>query len=710
MVARRVHRLFPDRLAAADSCGLSAAAAFARLLQIARVSVCARHIDDALCASPVRARMRRHAWRRARGNVVARRCSRITQCSSVTSRSTCGARPRRARRSMLSLAGQTTSAQANELGHWHATLPALAAGGPHELSVRTQSGQVQTVGDVLIGDVWLCSGQSNMVLQVHRSLDSRSEIANSANDRIRLLTVPDASSVAPSANVLAGCAVARRWAVDRAGVLRGVFLLCARVAEDGRRSDGSDRRGVGRVEDPDVDERSSAARGRRKQRRTRCARAVRGATRCSARTLGRDVGGLVAASHSRAPRGGAVGDRAGGRVAQGAARARTLGAMGRARARQLRRHGVVSHERDVVRPAGAAVGDAVIGFRRRDGSDVDQRPTDRRRTGEARRQIPRRSSGRVPGATIDCRAARCRPGENVIVVNVLDTYATGGLVGPAEQRAYVSPTARPCRSTTNGSTRSLPRTSTRRRVRRGIRCAAWAALYNGMIAPLGDLSIRGVAWYQGESNTTQSAHYQDLLTRFMADWRGRFGAEHAVPDRAAGELRHSLRPHLSRAVGQRCARRSAWPSRTTRMRVWRSRSISASATTFIRPTSRKSGRRLARAARHVVYGEHIAPSGPVRAQRAQRRNECRRDIRRRRRSLDCLRRGRSDRLRALCTRDAGSCRYARATDRWRTRLPRCSRSPQRRRACAIAGPTARSARCSTRRRLPAGPFQIEVQP
>jgi sialate O-acetylesterase len=53
----------------------------------------------------------------------------------------------------LSLAGQTTSTQANEIGSWRATLPALAAGGPHDLSVRTQSGEIQTVRDVLIGDV-----------------------------------------------------------------------------------------------------------------------------------------------------------------------------------------------------------------------------------------------------------------------------------------------------------------------------------------------------------------------------------------------------------------------------------------------------------------------------------------------------------------------------------------------------------------------------
>src|SRR3954468_8217311 len=97
----------------------------------------------------------------------------------------------------ISLGTQTVSAQADEHGYWHATLPAIHAGGPHELAVRTQSGQVQTVSDVLVGDVWLCSGQSNMVLQVHRSLDSRSEIANSANDAIRMLTVPETSSARP---------------------------------------------------------------------------------------------------------------------------------------------------------------------------------------------------------------------------------------------------------------------------------------------------------------------------------------------------------------------------------------------------------------------------------------------------------------------------------------------------------------------------------
>ena len=82
----------------------------------------------------------------------------------------------------------------NASGGWIATLSALSAGGPHTIAVSSTSA-TQTVRDVLIGDVWLCSGQSNMVLPVNRALDARSEIANAQNDSIRLLTIPQASTV-----------------------------------------------------------------------------------------------------------------------------------------------------------------------------------------------------------------------------------------------------------------------------------------------------------------------------------------------------------------------------------------------------------------------------------------------------------------------------------------------------------------------------------
>src|SRR5262249_28881517 len=87
-----------------------------------------------------------------------------------------GRAPPRERVSLAS-GGREVATQAAADGTWRAELPAAPAGGPYELSVRAQGGASQQLHDVLVGDVWLCSGQSNMVLQVHRALDSRAEIA-----------------------------------------------------------------------------------------------------------------------------------------------------------------------------------------------------------------------------------------------------------------------------------------------------------------------------------------------------------------------------------------------------------------------------------------------------------------------------------------------------------------------------------------------------
>ncbi|RZK51698.1 MAG: sialate O-acetylesterase, partial [Hymenobacter sp.] len=50
-------------------------------------------------------------------------------------------------------------------------------------------------------------------------------------------------------------------------------------------------------------------------------------------------------------------------------------------------------------------------------------------------------------------------------------------------------------------------------------------LYNGMIAPLQPYAIKGVIWYQGESNTGRGAQYRTLFPALIRDWRARWGAE-----------------------------------------------------------------------------------------------------------------------------------------------------------------------------------------
>jgi sialate O-acetylesterase len=90
----------------------------------------------------------------------------------------------------VEIAGHAAQAKAGSDGHWRARLDALPAGGPYELKLTGAKGEVRTVSDVMVGDVWLCSGQSNMEFPVRRGLDYETEIAASDNPNIRLLMIP----------------------------------------------------------------------------------------------------------------------------------------------------------------------------------------------------------------------------------------------------------------------------------------------------------------------------------------------------------------------------------------------------------------------------------------------------------------------------------------------------------------------------------------
>lgn len=77
--------------------------------------------------------------------------------------------------------GKTYRAKADKRGNWKIELPAIAAGGPYTMKVNELE-----VKDILMGDVWLCSGQSNMELMVYRVLDLfQKEIEQTNNTNIR---------------------------------------------------------------------------------------------------------------------------------------------------------------------------------------------------------------------------------------------------------------------------------------------------------------------------------------------------------------------------------------------------------------------------------------------------------------------------------------------------------------------------------------------
>jgi sialate O-acetylesterase len=83
----------------------------------------------------------------------------------------------------------TLTATADNKGNWSIVLPKLDAGGPYNMEIDASNSI--TIHDIMIGDVWLCSGQSNMELAMARvSWNYPGEIANSENKYIRQFIVP----------------------------------------------------------------------------------------------------------------------------------------------------------------------------------------------------------------------------------------------------------------------------------------------------------------------------------------------------------------------------------------------------------------------------------------------------------------------------------------------------------------------------------------
>ena len=93
----------------------------------------------------------------------------------------------------------TTTAVADAEGNWQIKLPAMAAGGPYTL--RIKGSNTLELTNVLFGEVWVCSGQSNMQWSVNASKDNEAEIAAAMYPKIRLFHIPRVPSGLPQQDV-----------------------------------------------------------------------------------------------------------------------------------------------------------------------------------------------------------------------------------------------------------------------------------------------------------------------------------------------------------------------------------------------------------------------------------------------------------------------------------------------------------------------------
>ncbi|MBI1367610.1 MAG: 9-O-acetylesterase [Planctomycetes bacterium] len=95
----------------------------------------------------------------------------------------------------VTLGDDSVSTKADDAGHWRLELPKREAGGPLTLTVAASN--TLTINDVLVGEVWLCSGQSNMEFTVAGSVNAPAEIAAADYPQIRHVLIAKRPSAVP---------------------------------------------------------------------------------------------------------------------------------------------------------------------------------------------------------------------------------------------------------------------------------------------------------------------------------------------------------------------------------------------------------------------------------------------------------------------------------------------------------------------------------
>jgi sialate O-acetylesterase len=596
---------------------------------------------------------------------------------------------------VVSIAGVSATARADSNGRWLGTLPPMQAGGPHTLTVRAESGATAMSKDILVGDVYLCSGQSNMVLQVNRTLNSRSEIARAANDSIRMLTLDLVNKVTPLENVSS----VANWLPAAPATVPDFSAACFYFARELQKTVKvplgliNSSWGGSRIQAWMSAESLQAVGGNEAMLSLLDAQAkdpLIGLARWDDYWQnwwhahgGDDVSTQPWASSANVSSGWrAVPSRWGPWEEWGVPELASY-------------NGIVWYRTSFLLNVEQAAQRARLSL-----GPVDEVDTTW-------------VNGKIVGYTSDAGLNRnysldmnvLRAGENTIAVAALDTYATGGMLGTPDQHHLTlgDGTEIPLKGEWKyaiapsgmGPPPRAPWEST----------GGQTTIYNTMIAPLEPYTLRGVLWYQGESNTEDAGHYAKLMTAWMADWRKRFEAPElpflVVQLANYGDV--PTEPTESGYAELRDAQRAVVAKDA---HAGLAVAIDIGERSDIHPANKQEvGRRLARAARHVVYGEALAPSGPV-GSRASRSGK---DI-----VVDF--KDVQDRLTVLGARDisgfevcgpsTGTCRFATAiADGNRVRITPAADST-RVRYCWADSPICTLYDGSG---LPAGPFELPIQ-
>jgi sialate O-acetylesterase len=496
----------------------------------------------------------------------------------------------------VTLGTLSAQARAGADGRWRAKLPAMPAGGPYSLSA-TANGETRTAEDVLLGDVFFCAGQSNMAFSQRQAQGAAEDARAAVDGQIRQLTI----STNASLTRLETFATSVRWVVGSPETVGSFSAACYYFVRELKKtvnvpmgmvvaawggarvrnwvSEGELRRAALDTADLDMLVLS----------RTDQQAALR---RWGAKWEAWWSSTLPHAGRPWMP----DYDDTSWKTAPPALGAWALwnGTSPDGFVGQMWMRTTVTLTAEQAAKPGAALDLGAV-------NEEDETWINGKDVGAS--SFANRTQHAI-------RSGILKEGVNVIATNIFCSWRNCGIRGPAENRAIHFGDGTSARLSNPWRYQEVPDSRIAPQLPWGPTHGVTMD-YNGMVSPIGAYGFRGVVWYQGESDIYFAGQYKVTLLAMMADWRRHF-EQPELPFlivQLPNYGQPSPQPTSSVWADVREAQRqAALQDKHAALTV----NVDIGDATNLHPTNKAElGRRLALAARKLIYGEPVPPSGAV---------------------------------------------------------------------------------------------------